>query len=107
MYIPQVRVWLMTDQLYIYSVYVIISCLFCCCFLQRTNCNSNLNHGSLHLSGIQLRGHAMFSNEDQPDDDTDSKEYAWLLEIQLGTFFGNVTISQVLYSISLIDRVLL
>ena len=39
----------------------------------------------------------MFSAEDRPID-VETLEYAWLLELQLGTFSGKVTPPQVFYT---------
>lgn len=62
--------------------------------MQRASSNSHLGQGYLHLSGLQLRGHAMFSAEDRPIE-VETLEYAWLLELQIGTFSGKVTLPQV------------
>lgn len=49
----------------------------------------NLFQGHLCLSSVQLRGHAMFSDENRLK--TDTLEYAWLLEILLGDLTGSIT----------------
>lgn len=49
----------------------------------------NLFQGHLCLSSVQLRGHAMFSDESRLK--TDTLEYAWLLEILLGELTGSLT----------------
>jgi hypothetical protein len=49
----------------------------------------NLFQGHLCLSNVQLRGHAMFSDENRLK--TDTLEYAWLLEILLGDLTGSLT----------------
>lgn len=54
--------------------------------------DQNLGQGHLCLSAVQLRGHAMFSDEGRIK--TDTLEYAWLLEILLGDIVGHVTPSQ-------------
>lgn len=51
--------------------------------------DKNLFQGHLCLSNVQLRGHAMFSDEQRLK--TDTLEYAWLLEILLGDLTGTVT----------------
>jgi len=48
----------------------------------------NVCQGHLCLSSVQLRGHAMFSDEERLK--TDSLEYAWLLEILLGDITGSI-----------------
>lgn len=49
---------------------------------------------------IQLRGHAMFSDEGRSLQD-ETLEYAWLLELQLGKLSGRMTMPQVNGIISL------
>ena len=51
--------------------------------------DKNLSQGHLCLSSVQVRGHAMFSDEDRLK--TDTLEYAWLLEILLGDVTGSLT----------------
>ena len=53
--------------------------------------------GHLLLTGLQFRGHAMFSEVDRPLG-SDTLEYGWLIEIQCGSLFGKVTAAQ-LYNI--------
>ncbi|XP_068720760.1 bridge-like lipid transfer protein family member 1 [Montipora capricornis] len=60
---------------------------------ERGNVNQNLSQGHLSLSGLQLRGHAMFSGLDRPPD-CETLEYAWLVEIQLGILSGRLTMPQ-------------
>ncbi|XP_022799728.1 uncharacterized protein KIAA1109-like isoform X2 [Stylophora pistillata] len=60
---------------------------------ERGSVNHNLSQGHLSLSGLQLRGHAMFSGLDRPPD-CETLEYAWLVEIQLGILSGRLTIPQ-------------
>lgn len=55
--------------------------------------DKNLHQGHLCLSSVQVRGHAMFSDEERLK--TDTLEYAWLLEILLGDVTGAVTPVQV------------
>jgi len=54
--------------------------------------DKNLSQGHLCLSSVQVRGHAMFSDEDRLK--TDTLEYAWLLEILLGDVTGSLTFVQ-------------
>ena len=61
---------------------------------QRGQVNRHLSQGHLSLSGLQLRGHAMFSGMDRPPD-CETLEYAWLVEIQLGVLSGKLTLPQV------------
>lgn len=70
-------------QLYVDPVNVFIEDL-----LSR-NYDRNLFQGHLCLSNVQLRGHAMFSDEHRLK--TDTLEYAWLLEILLGDVTGALT----------------
>ena len=63
-------------------------------FLQRPAQESHLNAGHLGLSGLQLRGHAMFSDEGLPIDSI-TLEYAWLIEVQVGVISGKLTPPQV------------
>ena len=46
-----------------------------------------LKQGHLLLTGLQFRGHAMFSDLDRPLG-SDTLEYAWLIEIQCGSLIG-------------------
>jgi len=55
----------------------------------RRNYDKNICQGHLCLSAVQVRGHAMFS--DQGRIKTDTLEYAWLLEIFLGDITGSIT----------------
>lgn len=61
--------------------------------LVRPNRDKHINQGHLLLSAVQVRGHAMFSNEGCALDE-DTLEYAWLLEIQLGKLSGKLTLPQ-------------
>ena len=66
--------------------------------------DQNVGQGHLCLSAVQLRGHAMFSDEGRIK--TDTLEYAWLLEILLGDIFGHVTPSQTSQVINALDLAL-
>ncbi|XP_034234984.1 transmembrane protein KIAA1109 isoform X3 [Thrips palmi] len=50
----------------------------------------HLNQGHLMLSSLQVRHHAMFSDEGRSLDE-DTLEYAWLVEVQLGKLSGKLT----------------
>ncbi|CAM1304937.1 KIAA1109 (predicted) [Pycnogonum litorale] len=56
----------------------------------------NLNNGHLLLSGLQVKGHAMFSNEDRPLD-SETLEYAWLVDVQAGDVTGQLSTTQLLH----------
>lgn len=58
-----------------------------------------LRQGHLLLTGLQFRGHALFSEVDRPLG-SDTLEYGWLIEIQCGSLLGKVTASQ-LYNVFL------
>jgi hypothetical protein len=59
----------------------------------RPSKEKHLKQGHLLLSALQIRGHAMFSNEGRSLED-ETLEYAWLLEIQLGKLSGKLTLPQ-------------
>ncbi|KAF5303327.1 hypothetical protein FQA39_LY10066 [Lamprigera yunnana] len=61
--------------------------------VNRSTKDKQLKQGRLTLSALQVRGHAMFSNEGCTLDE-DTVEYAWLLEIQLGKLSGRLTSPQ-------------
>ncbi|XP_055893241.1 bridge-like lipid transfer protein family member 1 isoform X2 [Biomphalaria glabrata] len=54
----------------------------------------HLKDGHLALSGLQVRGHAMFSLEGLPLD-YETLEYAWLIEVIVGELTGKLTTPQV------------
>ena len=56
--------------------------------------SDELSQGHLLLTGLQFRGHAMFSEIERPLG-SDTLEYAWLIEIQCGSLFGKITAAQV------------
>ena len=62
--------------------------------LQRPEQHQHLSEGHLALSGLQIRGHAMFSHEGLPID-SDTLEYGWLLELTIGDVTGRITAPQV------------
>ncbi|XP_067623128.1 bridge-like lipid transfer protein family member 1 isoform X11 [Eurosta solidaginis] len=59
----------------------------------RPNRDKHINQGHLLLSAVQVRGHAMFSNEGCSLDE-DTLEYSWLIEVQLGKLSGKLTLPQ-------------
>ncbi|XP_059220168.1 bridge-like lipid transfer protein family member 1 isoform X9 [Stomoxys calcitrans] len=59
----------------------------------RQNRERHINQGHLMLSAVQVRGHAMFSNEGCALDE-DTLEYSWLIEVQLGKLSGKLTLPQ-------------
>lgn len=59
----------------------------------RPSKEKHLKQGHLLLSALQIRGHAMFSNEGRVLDE-ETLEYAWMLEVQLGKFSGKLTLPQ-------------
>ncbi|XP_077984720.1 bridge-like lipid transfer protein family member 1 [Glandiceps talaboti] len=61
--------------------------------LQRPESDMHLKEGHLTLSGLQVRGHAMFSGEGLPPT-SETLEYGWLVEVQVGSVSGKVTIPQ-------------
>uniref|UniRef100_A0A0A9WZW5 Fragile site-associated protein C-terminal domain-containing protein n=1 Tax=Lygus hesperus TaxID=30085 RepID=A0A0A9WZW5_LYGHE len=66
----------------------------------------HLNQGHLMLSGLQLRGHAMFSDEGRSLDQ-ETLEYAWLLELQLGKLSGKMTSPQIYNLMSSLEALFL
>ena len=62
--------------------------------VQREGDQEHLRDGHLALSGLQVRGHAMFSHEGLSLE-TETLEYAWLIEAVIGTVSGKFTTPQV------------
>ena len=54
----------------------------------------HVNQGHLALSGLQVRGHAMFSHRGLPLG-TETLEYGWLVEVIVGDLTGRLTSSHV------------
>ena len=54
---------------------------------------AGITEGFIVLSGLQFRGNAMFSELDRPLD-SDTLEYAWLIEIQCGSLIGKISAPQ-------------
>ncbi|ESO10151.1 hypothetical protein HELRODRAFT_72794, partial [Helobdella robusta] len=61
--------------------------------IERLDQHSHLQTGYLTLSALQIRGHAMFSHKGLPID-SETLEYAWLIEVTMGDFVGRLTSSQ-------------
>ena len=60
---------------------------------ERAEPHGHLENGHMALSGLQIRGHAMFSHEGLPLD-SETLEYAWLLELLVGDLTGRLTSPQ-------------
>ena len=63
-------------------------------YLQRESDQDHLRDGHLALSGLQVRGHAMFSHEELPLE-SETLEYAWLIDAVIGTISGKLSTPQV------------
>ena len=61
--------------------------------VSRETREEHLQQSNLLLTGLQFRGHAMFSELDRPLG-ADTLEYAWLMELQCGNLMGKVTVPQ-------------
>ncbi|XP_052791422.1 bridge-like lipid transfer protein family member 1 isoform X3 [Mya arenaria] len=61
---------------------------------ERDSDQNHLKEGHLALSGLQVRGHAMFSHEGLPLD-SETLEYAWLVEATIGNLSGRLTSPQI------------
>ncbi|EZA51340.1 hypothetical protein X777_10025 [Ooceraea biroi] len=72
----------------------------------RPNKEHHLNQGHLMLSALQVRGHAMFSNEGRSLDQ-ETLEYAWLIEVQLGKLNGKITSPQLHHFVTSLETFLL
>ncbi|XP_063234537.1 bridge-like lipid transfer protein family member 1 isoform X2 [Bacillus rossius redtenbacheri] len=72
----------------------------------RSSKDAHLAQGHLMLSGLQVRGHAMFSDEGRTLDQ-ETVEYAWLVEIQLGKLSGKLTASQLHHLVTGLETFLL
>ena len=64
---------------------------------ERTDGDGLLSQGHLLLTGLQFRGHGMFSELDRPLG-SDTVEYAWLIEVHCGSLIGKITPAQ-LYNV--------
>lgn len=72
----------------------------------RPNTESHIGQGHLMLSGLQIRGHAMFSDEGRSLDE-ETIEYAWLIEIQLGKLSGKLTTPQLYHLVTSLETLFL
>ena len=72
----------------------------------RAENNSHLKNGYLTLSSLQFRGHAMFSGIDRPLE-SETLEYAWLVEVQLGDVAGRLTLPQIQHIVTPLETFLL
>ncbi|XP_072563835.1 bridge-like lipid transfer protein family member 1 isoform X4 [Paramormyrops kingsleyae] len=75
-------------QLLLSPIHVFVSDTY-----QRPAVDGLLREGHLRLAGLQMRAHAMFSAEGLPMD-SDTLEYAWLIDLQAGALTGKVTVPQ-------------
>ncbi|XP_059485480.1 bridge-like lipid transfer protein family member 1 isoform X2 [Neocloeon triangulifer] len=66
----------------------------------------HLGQGHLMLSGLQVRGHAMFSDEGRSLDH-ETLEYAWMIEVQLGRLTGKLTAPQLYHLVTSLETFLL
>ncbi|KAG4067242.1 hypothetical protein HA402_000233 [Bradysia odoriphaga] len=71
----------------------------------RPNKDKHLKQGHLLLSAVQVRGHAMFSNDGRTLDE-ETLEYAWMLEVQLGKLSGKITIPQLCHVVTGLETLL-
>ncbi|XP_023176913.2 transmembrane protein KIAA1109 homolog isoform X3 [Drosophila hydei] len=74
--------------------------------LQRQQREQHIQQGHLLLSAVQVRGHAMFSNEGCALDE-DTLEYSWLVEVQLGKLTGKLTLPQLVNVVTGLETLVL
>uniref|UniRef100_A0A8D8V2G3 Uncharacterized protein KIAA1109 n=1 Tax=Cacopsylla melanoneura TaxID=428564 RepID=A0A8D8V2G3_9HEMI len=74
--------------------------------LNRMSKDKHLQQGHMMLSGLQIRGHAMFSDCGRSLDQ-ETLEYAWQLEIQLGKLSGKLTSPQLYHVITGLETLVL
>lgn len=72
----------------------------------RAQRDRHLRQGHLLLSALQVRGHAMFSNEGRSLDE-DTLEYVWMLEVQLGKVSGKLTLPQLCHVVTGLETLVL
>ena len=65
----------------------------------------HLQQGNLMLTGLQFRGHAMFSELERPLG-ADTLEYAWLMEVQCGNLVGKITVPQLHHIVTSLETLL-
>lgn len=73
---------------------------------EKSRNESYLNDGFLTLSSLQFRGHAMFSGKDRPLE-SETLEYAWLIEVLAGDISGRLTLPQFYQTVSGIEAFVL
>ncbi|KAH9284372.1 Uncharacterized protein ECG_02261 [Echinococcus granulosus] len=71
----------------------VLLCVFDKCNAYRPPNAVNLSTGRAQLTGLELRGQALFSNRGLPLK-AETVEYAWLFEITCGTLTGEITAPQ-------------
>ncbi|XP_076066750.1 transmembrane protein KIAA1109 homolog tweek isoform X4 [Oratosquilla oratoria] len=64
--------------------------------------HAQLNQGFVMLTGLQMRGHAMFSSEERALDE-ETLEYAWLVELTVGSLTGKLTAPQLHHVVTAIE----
>lgn len=72
--------------------------------VQRPESFKYLTEGFVVMSSLQFRGHAMFSEIGRPLD-SDTLEYAWLIDVTLGEITGRLTLHQLSNVVSSIDTI--
>ncbi|RXG59111.1 hypothetical protein Avbf_01112 [Armadillidium vulgare] len=65
----------------------------------RSQPHTHLNQGFIVLSGLQMRGHAMFSDTGLSLSD-ETVEYSWLVELTIGSLTGKLTAPQLQHFIT-------
>ena len=75
-------------------------------FQLRPDPHEHISHGHLALSGLQVRGHAMFSHRELPIDQ-ETAEYAWIVEVIVGDLTGRLTSSHIQYIVEILQVQLL
>ena len=75
-------------------------------FQLRPDPHDHISHGHLALSGLQVRGHAMFSHRELPVDQ-ETAEYAWIVEVIVGDLTGRLTSSHIQYIVEILQVQLL
>lgn len=68
--------------------------------------SDNLKSGYLTLSSLQFRGEALFSGLDRPLE-SETLEYGWLIEVQLGDITGRLTLTQTHHVLSSLETLFL
>ncbi|XP_013788681.2 uncharacterized protein KIAA1109-like [Limulus polyphemus] len=74
--------------------------------VQRQESQQNLKDGHLAMAALQVRGHAMFSDVGRPLD-SETLEYAWLVEVQVGDITGRLTLPQLYHIVMGIETFVL